>query len=44
MKKMNINIYENDMKMEEIFITAANINYSRWIKGSCMNVDLDMRL
>nr|PNR37427.1 hypothetical protein PHYPA_020536 [Physcomitrium patens] len=38
MKKMDIRVYEGDMKTEEMFITATNISYSGWIKVLCAEV------
>lgn len=44
MKKMNIRVYENDIKTEEMFITAANISYSGWVKALCVSINPNIRL
>nr|PNR61596.1 hypothetical protein PHYPA_000019 [Physcomitrium patens] len=44
MKKLDIRVYEGDMKTEEMFITATNISYSRWVKALCAGVDDNIRL
>lgn len=44
MKKMNIRTYEGDIKAEDMFITAAGISYSGWIRASCASIDCSTRV